>query len=673
MKGPDVKRKSGAAPGLFKNTGFDAGHREKEKRVLRIDEAAKPLPGLFDFGAEHAAAAPGENNLLKLSLLMIGIVAVFPLMKVGFVTNDDLQLSLKARQTGVLGYMGHIYWVLKLGGRANFANLLWHYLPYVFKNFIYYKIVALGSIVSTVILLAYFMGRLFGSEDIFYFSLLAGFVGLQNSWECTPLVSFPGIFSFPLICLLLSFIFFLEFTRGRKGLLIPAAGCYLLALFSYEVYILYCPVFFLISWFGAGQKPALARLKPALPFIFAGLFYLSVYALFRHHFGSHYAGVQAQSRLNIASAMKTLWQFSVSSLPSYFIWDRKYRWLFEVLYNENAYSGLRGFTFLRLESAWAVKSLLVAVVCFLILRRTGPFHAGKLRFSILLGVIYFFLPTALFAITEHYQDTVKHGTIGIQGSYFSFLAFIYCFVPAVVLIKQKMKRKALKYAFVMSTALLMAGLSILIDNSNGYIAKYQKMSDMKWQAVDRFLQSEEFRSVPDGSVIYAPSLWTIIGSVGIHDSYWSEYFSTFSGKSIKVVNHLDRNPGTDLFYLKYNQLLKDEEQYLVFARLEDAGPEDGGGHLFASQATVYNLSKYVRYYILGRLRRPGETVIEAYGLPGLKANGLFQIKVSENFYRQHDLKSTSIIAGSGNQIDLDSLFVLPGSSEEIRFAANGGG
>ena len=60
------------------------------------------------------------------------------------------------------------------------------------------------------------------------------------------------------------------------------------------------------------------------------------------------------------------------------------------------------------------------------------------------------------------------------------------------------------------------------------------MSDLKWQAVNRFLKTEEYSNVPENAIIYAPSLWNIIGSVGIHDSYWSDYFRIISGKNVRV-------------------------------------------------------------------------------------------------------------------------------------------
>jgi hypothetical protein len=618
-----------------------------------------------------------DNFIIKLIIFIIGFITFSPLLKVGLVTNDDLQFSLRAREIGFFNFMSDVYSILKYTGRAKFFSPILLYIPYASDNFIYYKIVSLAAIIISLIMVSYFMQILFNSKEVFYLSLLIGIIGIQNSWEFNPIVSLPFFFSAPIILFILSLVFYVFYLRGKKKYYqYLSIIFYLITLFSYEVYLLYLPLFFFIAY--ATNKPEKVVFKNIIkrtaPYIAISIIYLLVYLAFRAYHGSYYAGAQIDSNnFNVISIARTIWQFSIASIPTYFFWDNKYRWIFNALYNENLYTGSGLFSFFRIESLWFIKALFVFMLSIFILRYVRDDCFRKAR-SIGIGLIYIFLPTLLVAITQQYQDAVlKNDQRGNQLSYFSFLAFIYFFTLIIVFIKQKISNKILNKIYIVFIGLCLASVSLIVDNTNNYIAKYQIMSDLKWQTVNRFLKTEEYLNVPENAVIYAPSLWNIIGSVGIHDSYWSDYFRIISGKNVRVEKYSTQisNKDTNVYYLKYAQLLKDYDQNIIFGKADQLAGDDSIRFL-SKKVVIYNLSKYNDYYIMGRLKEPlKKSCIEMNDAKKIAEDYIFQLNINEqNIVKEFDLKRTVLSSCSDNLIDDNSIFITPGVSNALEFSSN---
>jgi hypothetical protein len=619
-----------------------------------------------------------DNFIFKVGIFIVGFITFFPLLRVGLVINDDLQFSLLARELGIFDFLSDVYATLKATGRAKFFNLFSLYLPYASNSFIYYKIISLGTIIINLIMVSYFMRILFKSKEIFYLSLLIGIIGIQNSWEHNPIVAFPAIFSVPIILFIFSLIFYIFYLRGKNIYFqYSSLFFYLCALFSYEVFILYLPLFFFIAYTINKPEKFIIKniIKRTAPYIGTSIIYLIVYAAFRAYYGSYYGGAQIESNsLNLSNIVRTMWQFSISSVPTYFFWDSKYRWIFYAFYNEKLYADPGLFSFFQIESSWLVKALLVFMLSTYILRFIRSDCLGKARFKIGIGLLYIFLPTLLVALTQHYQDSVlKDDQRGMQITYFSFLAFVYFSTLIIIFIKQRIRNRVLNKFYIILTGLCLASVSLIVDNTNNYVAKYQIMSDLKWQAVNRFLKTEEYLSVPENAMIYAPSLWNIIGSVGIHDSYWSDYFRIISGKNIRVERDSTQisSKNKDIYFLKYTQLLKDYDQHIIFGKADQLIGDDNV-RVLSKKVVIYNLSKYNDYYVMGRVKEPFKnTHLEVNGTKKTMEDYIFQLSINEQmFIKEFGLKRT-VLSCSDNMLDVNSIFITQGVNNALEFSSNG--
>lgn len=115
--------------------------------------------------------------------------------------------------------------------------------------------------------------------------------------------------------------------------------------------------------------------------------------------------------------------------------------------------------------------------------------------------------------------------------------------------------------------------------TNQIIIKSKRISHLKWYSVDRFIETTTFQNMLSDSYIYAPSLFTKnIGSAIIHptfwgfeNNYWTEYILNKTGKKVGFIWD---NEGLynlfkhkRIFYLKYTQGFRGEEQFLFLSKI----------------------------------------------------------------------------------------------------------
>jgi hypothetical protein len=134
-----------------------------------------------------------------------------------------------------------------------------------------------------------------------------------------------------------------------------------------------------------------------------------------------------------------------------------------------------------------------------------------------------------------------------------------------------------------------AFFSLSNDCTNSYVLHSQRMSTLKWEAIESFSESERFQRIPEGSRVYAPSLWkqpfsvyyTLKNFSGGHHvppkagepNYWEKYFFVISGKRIQILDLLDwesigkENNNEIPYSLSFHQDPKAPAQALVFAEV----------------------------------------------------------------------------------------------------------
>jgi hypothetical protein len=183
-----------------------------------------------------------EKKWIILALLLIGVATFYPFLDVWLVINDDLKFSNAALEGGARGFASSLWFLTLKYGRLHLAKMLSYYLPFVFGNFVFFKIVTMGALLADLVLFAYFLKLFFKSEKIFYLTLLLSLVFLQNSWEHNPIVSFAGFFTFTFLYQVISWITFLCYLeKGEKKYAAASAVTFLLTLLLMRLTWCSCP------------------------------------------------------------------------------------------------------------------------------------------------------------------------------------------------------------------------------------------------------------------------------------------------------------------------------------------------------------------------------------------------------------------------------------------------
>ncbi|GGH64032.1 hypothetical protein GCM10008014_42010 [Paenibacillus silvae] len=187
------------------------------------------------------------------------------------------------------------------------------------------------------------------------------------------------------------------------------------------------------------------------------------------------------------------------------------------------------------------------------------------------------------------------------------------------------------------------------------------MSTYKWNAVDELINTEFLKNIPENSVLYAPTLWDYIGSVGIHDSYWTDYFTYKLNKKITVVKEL--SPEIDLeqvYYLKYKQSAKEPNQYMIFSKITEIDSKNNT--LLTNNVNIFNFSKYDEYLLIANMKKDKSALDSSVTLMGTDTiktqNENVRLHVTYNMFQiLNDLKWSNVESNDGS-IDLDSIVVV---------------
>jgi hypothetical protein len=626
-----------------------------------------------------------ERRALSALLAVIGVVALFPLLQVGFVTNDDLKLSAAVMDRGLVGAAAVLWGFTRRDGRLDIAQMASWYLPFAFDSFVYFKAVSLAAIVADLLLFAAFARSVLGGSRAFYMALLLALVGLQNSWEHSALVAFPGLFTFTFAYLLGSFLAFQGYLRqGRVRWAVLSAALYLLTICSYEMYVLYVPVFFGLAWL-AGRSPTHA-LRCMLLHLAGLAAYLVAWGMSHAFRLVDYPGVTIARGLELRRVGEVVWQFSISSLPSYFFFSPKYEFLLKTYRRVAGFEGLMA----SLDAGALVKALLVSGLFAYLMRPASDFETrSRSRLAALLGAgaAYFFVPLLLPALTERYQQEVRQQQLGMQCTYFSLFAWVWFAVVLLLHVSGPGASPLLRRIVTGVGAVVLAFVSLAVDYTNGAVSEWQGRGRERFETIDAFLESPGFAAIDEGSLIYAPTLWRSIATINfmgsaidprpspnpVYENFWTFYFSKRSGKRVTVAERPERIPPSmrGFFYLRHGRPGAGRGQYLVFAWVERG--KESPDRFMSDLAMVYDHSAWTAKVVGGSVAETGGEKVAV----GLVGNG--SEKTGEDFlfdvgthYLDLGHFQRSAVQAEGPFIDVDTVFLAPSMRVESRVLKRNG-
>lgn len=499
-------------------------------------------------------------------------------------------------------------------------------------------------------MLSLIIGKLFKSKWLIPFTYLLSLVFLQNSWEHTPVSSFSGFFSFPILVLMSSiYIFIIYVELGNKKYLYLSLVSFIYVLLTYEVYIAYIIFYISLAFiYRGGLKEALLLAKHH---IIASVSYMLVFIVVYINKSSVYGGADISTELNILDSLEVIWQLSISALPTYFLFNDKYQYLFYI-YSESINKDIGLNMILQSISVeFYFKAFIVFVVIFYLLNKIKVKNNIKWKYFLIL-IIYFFIPAVPLSITPQYIESVQNeGMLGVPITYFSYLTLVAIIVSLVIVVKKWALKfnESFKIIINIILSIIIAVISMGVDFNNYYINKEQSKLASKWEVVNEFVNTDYYNNIPDGAFVISPTLYETKGSLGIHDGYWTDYVQVKSNSSkiVHIVRSIDQIPAevNDYFILKFIQ----NEDILYKQALIIGLVNKNVSDIHTNQVTIFDMSSDLEMTIYG----VASSVIELTGGKVIEADGQFNVKADpSNYTIKDDLKIFNL---SGNEIDLNSI------------------
>ena len=374
-----------------------------------------------------------EERLLFWGVIsLLGMIALYPLNRVGIATGDDFGYMIWSLDHFLEGSIAYA----KSTGRFYFILVQWIYkIPYLFDNQLYFHTMLILPILASFILFVTLIHRIFKNQFVTLLTALLITLFYQISGGHSATAAYPFYFSFSFSLIIGSFhLLYSYIQEGRYYLLLISALLFGIATVFYESYLVYYLLIFIFiihrySWSSLKEKKKRIHLyKELVPFVFFGILYLTTYYLFFKSTPSQYGGNTLASQFNFSLFLKalatmTLYTFPFSTLFDYhfFITESSTQYnqsfhLYQVLFTE--------------ASMVAYVKAIIATALFLILTRKNPVNMDKKRLLVVALIALFFIiaPHLPLALSEKYSNHIQTTYVTTFFAFFAMILFLFAMI-----------------------------------------------------------------------------------------------------------------------------------------------------------------------------------------------------------------------------------------------------
>jgi hypothetical protein len=572
----------------------------------------------------------GQENSLAFShasapflLGLLGLLTFWRYLSVGFTDHDSMYTAIRCWHGGAFqqwctelavnqGRIGHFY--------MNYLNAV----PFLVRSPWWYHSVTLGMLAINTVVFCGVVTKCLNSKTLGYFCVLVYLAALPHAINHSLITGYFVYFHAVVLLLMLALWCFHHYLETGAGRYLGLATFLFALTMGREDSPLYVVLFALLAFLHfcsfSLRKRCLKALVASVPFLAVAVVFVGVLLLYRLAHPSDYTGNALNlSKFSVPTYLHALLRYSLGPLPG-FLWatDRQYAALFA--HFADTTDGLPGlFHAIRVE--WVARAAIVffglAVLAGrLPLKRCVQF-SGLGVFALLLVV----LPNAVLSASPHYQLLAVRGlratTHYAYYVFFGITLLITCLFAAWVCLAERWGGAWGRRFAILAVAIAGALGSLVTDYTNHHIVLSQAKSHQKWVVAEKLFTSPEFESIPENSVLYAPSLWApsymtnyykISSFSGAHlvplkpgeQNYWEKLCEIVSSREIRIFNSwksLEAEARTDapVYYLRYVQDDKVPCQYVVFAPIERAA--GGDVSLVADESLLFSYSRYRRVII----------------------------------------------------------------------------
>lgn len=503
-----------------------------------------------------------QREIILILLVTFSVLIIAPLLSQRIMCNDELQAHL-SRMCGIRHFIENVWNTNIRNGRVLGALILPFTMisDFLFKDALASRIVTVGTILVVLGMFSFLIHRWFHNRALTLATFLVLISALPVTFEHTVPNAFNGLFNIPIIILLISLIVYTEYVdKGKRCLRTVSMLLFFVACMAYEVIVTYLPLFAILFLLRRRPKELRVLVKNFAYLAATGLIYLGCYFGLQCIFPSQYEGNQIGG-FTFASSTQVLFQLWKSSLPGYWLTNKRYGYIYQIYMNLVAIDYLRIF----------VVCVLFAVLAFMVVNACWKQKEGiSLRQSAIIiscGLLYSVLPATPLAISSMYQSGVNAtgGMAALPVTFFLYLSSCFIVAYTLCIVFQRMHRGILKLLPAAIIVVLCIGVCD-IQQMNTSFAKEQYKNFERIEMIEDFLGTQFVTSTQFFEKASAPDLFECKNALAIHDTYWNEYLNT-SGSDTKI--NSDMNSQTKIFMENDAYFIITDGDYYVVALNEN--------------------------------------------------------------------------------------------------------
>lgn len=446
-----------------------------------------------------------RDRVIQWLLLLLSCITLYPLLRIGFVTGDDLEYFITASPSR---WFADAQLYAQGTGRFYFYLVKWIYsIPYLVDSRIYYLFFFIGPIILTFCLFFSLIKRVTKSKTITYWSVLFANIFLIFFAKHSAITAYPLYFTLSLSLLFISFHFYYRYTEsGSYKHLIGSALFLGMATLFYEVFLIYQLLFLVLLCFRfppifLNQKEKRKQfIKSWAPYLIVGILYLVVYAAYYFSQERGYDGNQISNALSWAEMGKTLWRLSSNSLPLAPFFEYK-KFFIDYALSETAGNSYLAIIFKNIPAVAYIKGALVALVIYLIHGLETPrYEIKKLIQYFLIALLFIVLPHLLISVSEKYILLQPKTYITTS---FSFFAVLVALIVLYLIVDQHIKNTNAKKSIQLIIYIFLVISTLFAQFTNERVTDDMRVSQVRFKLIDALFTKDQ---IPNGIPIYVEKL-----------------------------------------------------------------------------------------------------------------------------------------------------------------------
>jgi len=505
---------------------------------------------------------------------IIAILSVTPMLVQGIICNDELQGRF-ARMLGIGNYLNvAIGNELRQGRPLRILAAFDSALSFTSSHLYVFKGIQICIILMTISLFGYFIYRLFENKRFSVFVCIFTLVFLPITFEHAVPNAFVGLTCMPMVVLLLSFIFYINFLKQKnKSSLFISMILFFIAMLGYEFIITFILVFPMLYF--AKTQESQVNFKNfiktnIIPFV-VGFTYLCALLISQKLFSNGYEGAQL-GFISIKSSCDIIGTLFKSALPGYYLFNPKYEYLFNIYSNHpfpissnlvqdiiaNPINILQRISIMGndvlkfiINNFFTLRVFLLFISLGILLIALFADKANKklkrhtIPFSTLFcGLAYTVLPSLPNALSKMYQGKVSSTFFtSLPVSYFMYFAacFTICSIIWMVIENCHWKHTALVASIILCLYCLP------VQAMNSVFSNEQYNNYFRLTSIEELFQTKSIKNM-EKQTIWAPDLYQTKNLLAIHDGFWQQYAQA---KGITVEIHNAETYNGEVFSIFY--------------------------------------------------------------------------------------------------------------------------